>query len=164
MKLSIARWAALAVVLLGAVQLAAGGDAETDARDKFKALQSAIKAKDSAKIWALVSSDTQAAANKVAKGLQDKYAKADAAGKKQLEDSVVLPGAVLAKMTGQDYFKAKVFDEKYGEVADSKVDKVVVKGDKATVSYTEPDNDKRTLTFVRENNQWKAELKIVRAD
>jgi hypothetical protein len=167
---SIRWWSAGVVVLALAVGgrniSAAGGAEETEVRERFKQLQNAILAKDPPRIWSMISSKTQDAASKVAKGIQQKYAKADAAGKDKLEKAVGLSKDSLAKMAGPDYFKTLYAIEKYGELADpkTKIEKVVVKGDKATVHYIEPDNDKVTLVFVRQDKEWKAELKIGNVD
>jgi hypothetical protein len=157
---------AMALVVGGQYGTAAGGAEEAEVREKFKALQAAIRGKDAAKVWPLVSTKTQDGAGKIAKSVQDKYAKADAAGKVKLEKAIGLPADTLAKMTAMDYFKTPAFNEKYSELADAKtvIEKVVIKGDKATVHYVEPDNDKVTQLFVRQDKEWKAELKIEKLD
>jgi hypothetical protein len=171
MARSNVRWlvgSAIALAMaLGVMEVTAAGDgAEKEVRDRFKELQAAIRSKDSAKVWLMVSTKTQEGAAKVAKGIQDKYAKANDAGKAKLEKAVGLPKDTLAKMAGQDYFKTPAFIEKYGELADAKtvIEKVVIKGDKATVHYIEPDNDKVTVVLVRQDKEWKAELKIGSVD
>ena len=53
------------VIVAGDVR-AFGGDAEAAVKGQVKALQDAIKAKDAAKIWPLISTKTQMAADKIA--------------------------------------------------------------------------------------------------
>jgi hypothetical protein len=156
----------LALVVAGRGVTYAGGQAETDVRARFKQLQDAINAKDSAKVWAMSTTKTQEAATKVAKGIQDKFAKANDAGKDKLAKIVGLPKDAVAKMTGQDYFKTPAFNEKFSELADpkTKIEKVVLKGDKATVHFIEPDNDKVTIDFVVQDKEWKAEIKVRNLD
>jgi hypothetical protein len=147
-----------------AVAVVAGGNPENEIKDQWKELQTAIKGKDAAKIWPLASIKTQEAAEKIGKGIQEKYAKLDDAGKDKLAKAVGLPKDVLAKMSGQDYFKTAAFYEKYGEIDDSKIDKIVVKGDKATLHYEESDKDKRTLNFVLQDKKWRIDFQVGKVD
>jgi len=137
----------------------AGGD-EAAIRDNWKELQVAIAKKDTGKIWSLVSSKAKAEADKVAAEAKDEHAKLDAAGKAKQAKQTGVPAATLAKMTGQDYFKSSAFMEKYVEVSDSKIDKIVVSGDKATLHYIEEDMDKRQLEYVKQDNAWKADVVV----
>ena len=131
-----------------------GGD-EGPAREAFESLQQAIKAKDADKMWALLDEDSQADAEREAGGIRDAYAKADDAGKKELEKNLGLPGAKLAGLKGPGFLETRRFLGKYDEVADSKVEKVTVEKDRATVNYLEPDGDKEKFTLTRQQGKWK---------
>jgi hypothetical protein len=135
----------------------AAGD-EEDVRAAFTAFQAALKAGDSDKLWPLLDSASQAEAERVARTLKANYAKAK--DKAKLEKTFGLTAAELAGLTGKVYLKSKRFLGKYGEVPGSKVDKVAVEGDKATVFYTEEDGDKEKLSLVRQGGKWKFILKV----
>src|SRR5262249_49483167 len=103
-------------------------------------------------------SASQAEAERVARTLKANYAKAK--DKAKLEKTFGLTAAELAGLTGKVYLKSKRFLGKYGEVPGSKVDKVAVEGDKATVFYTEEDGEKENLSLVRQGGKWKFPLKV----
>ena len=66
----------------------------------------------------------------------------------------------MSKITGKLYLKAKPFLGKYREVPGSKIDKVTVEGDKATVHYTEDDGDKETLPLVKQDGKWRLSVAV----
>jgi hypothetical protein len=131
---------------------------EAPVRDTFTALQAALKARDGDKLWKLLDSESRAEAERAAKAVQTAYAKADPKEKSEQEKALGLPGAELAALTAADFLKTKRFHGKYEELSESKIDKVTVQGDKATVAYTEPDGDKEKLTLVRQEGQWSVSL------
>src|SRR5215471_16751396 len=120
------------------------GDKE-DVTRTFEAFQAALKAKDAAKIYPLLDNASQKAANTRALFIKAAYNKASAAQKAKWEKSLGLPGTELAKLTGQGFLKTKRFQAKYDEVPGSKIQKVTVQEDRATVFYIEPDEDKEKL-------------------
>jgi hypothetical protein len=131
---------------------------EEEVRQTFTALQKALKARDADKIWSLLDADSRADAEAAARTIREAYAKATPAERAEQEKALGLPGAELAKLDGPGFVKTKRFHGKHDEIPDSKIEKVVVQGDKATVHYIEPDDDKIKLPLVREKDQWKVYL------
>jgi hypothetical protein len=133
-------------------------DEEKAVRAQFVALQSAIEKKDADKLWALLDDKSHADAERAAKDIQTAHAKASDAEKTKQEEALGLTGADIAKLTGTSYLKSKRFQKRYHELPESKIEKVVVQGDNATVHYIEPDDDHEKLIFIRRDGQWKAWL------
>lgn len=127
---------------------------EGPVRESFVALQAALKARDGDKIWALLDGESRTEAERAAKAVQAAYAKADPTEKSAQEKALGLPGAELAGLTGAGFLKSKRFHGKYEELPESKIDKVTVQGDRATVAYTEADGDKEKLNLVRQDRRW----------
>lgn len=143
-----------------ALTVVAAGDAEADVRAKFGELQSAVKKNDTDKIWALLSDKSKATAEKTVKDIQAAHAKAGAKDKGDIEAALGLSAAEIAKLTAQGYLKTKRFRTKYDELPESKIEKVVVQKEDATVHFLEPDGDKERLIYLRQDGQWKAWLGI----
>jgi hypothetical protein len=144
-----------------ALPTAARADADEDAvREAFTAFQAAIKAGDPEKIWPLLDSTTQAAAERSAKILRENYGKAGDKEKAELEKTTGLSADELGKLAGKTYVKSKRFLAKHEEVPGSKITKVMVQGDKATVFYTEADGDKEKLPLVRQGGKWKLSVRV----
>jgi hypothetical protein len=137
--------------------------AEEQVRTAFAALQKAIRERSADQIWALLDEDSRADADRMADEWND-LAKADAPGIAKKLGLEARDLVKLDKLKGRIYLKSKHFCGKYDELADSKtkVDKVTVKGSEATVNYTEPDNDKETLTLIYVNGQWRVRLRMPR--
>jgi hypothetical protein len=150
----------LVVLALGAWGCSSkSADPEEEAvRKAFADFQAALKARDPEKIWGLLDDDSRAEADRAAKDIHDAYAKADAAGKAETEKALGLSAAELAALDGKGFLKTSRFHGKYHEVPDSKVEKVVVQGDKATLTYVEEDGDKEKLSFVKQAGQWKVSV------
>jgi hypothetical protein len=130
------------------------GDKE-DVRAAFQAFQAALKARDAAKVYALLDSASQAAANRAAQFVKTTYNKAADAQKAKMVKTLGLPGTELARLTGEGFLKTKTFQGKYDEIPGSKVQDVTVQGDRATVFYIEPDNDKEKLQLNRQKGKWR---------
>jgi hypothetical protein len=159
------RWISVCLFALTAMAgvsaaLPVGDDAEAKVRAKFKDMQAAVKSRDPEKIWALLNDKSKTTAEKFVKDVQAAHAKAGAKDKTEMEDALGLKGEEIAKLTAMGYLKTKRFQKKYEEMPDSKVEKVVVQGDNATVHFLEPDGDKEKLIFVRQDGQWNAWLGI----
>src|SRR5205823_652580 len=120
---------------------AAAKGEEEPARQTFVALQAALKAKDADQLWAMLDTESQADAERAAKVVQEAYTKATPDAKAEQEKALGLSGAELGALTGKGFLKTKRFLGKYDEVIDSKIDKVTVQGDTATVNYIESDGD-----------------------
>jgi hypothetical protein len=147
----------LLVVTLGFVvrsQLLASD--EDDVRQSFASLQKAIKARDAEKIWGLIDDDSQTDANRAAKAVQAAFGKTK--DKADFAKRYGLTAAELADMNGKLFIKSNRFHGKYYEIPGSKIDTIVVKGNKARVNYTEDDGDKEKLSLVRIKSQWKVTL------
>jgi hypothetical protein len=132
-------------------------------REAFTALQSSLKARDADKLWKLLDSESQADAERAAQAVQAAYAKADAKEKSEQDKALGLPGDQLAGLTAVGFLKSTRFHGKYDELSESKIDKVTIQGDKATVAYTEPDGDKEKVSLVRQDGQWKVSLPMPKA-
>lgn len=135
-------------------------DQEPVLRAKFAELQAAVKAKDTGRIWALLSDKSKTEADRIAKDVQAAYAKADAKEKAALEDALGMKAAEIEKLTGQGYLKSKRFEKKHDELPESKIEKVVMQEEGGVVHFLEPDGDHEKLTLVREDGQWKIWLGI----
>jgi hypothetical protein len=151
--------------VLGATLLAAPVWARADAdedkvKEAFAALQAGIKAGDVDKLWPLLDTTTQKAVEKAATALAAEYDKAKPEGKAQLEKLFGLSAEEMGKLKTEPklFVKTKRFIGKWHEVPGSKVDKVTVSDDKATLNYTEDDGDKEKLEFVKQDGKWKAVL------
>jgi len=136
---------------------AAKGD-EEQVRQVFVSLQEALKAKEADKLWAMLDTESQSDADRAAKSVQDAYTKATPEAKAEQEKALGVSGNELTAMNGKAFLKTKRFLGKYDEVADSKIDKVTIQGDTATVNYIESDGDKVKLNLVRQGGQWKVSL------
>ncbi len=158
-------------ILLGAVAVGCSTSAdrpgakaasqdEEQVRQTFVAYQAALKARDGDKLWSLIDSDARADAEKAAKDAQAAYDKASPEEKPERVKAMGLTKAEMAKLTGPLFLKSNRFHGKYAEVEDSTIDKIEVQGDKATVFYTEPDQDKEKLTLVRQDGKWKVSVKM----
>lgn len=131
---------------------------EEQVRQVFLDFQSALKARDPDKVWALLDADSQAEAERAAQAIQAAYAKATAAEKAEMEKALGLDGKELAALKGPGFLKSKRFHGKYDEVPESKLEKVTVQGDAASVNYTEPDGDKEKFSLVRQEGHWKLSI------
>lgn len=137
---------------------AAQGKDEEPVTAAFAALQAALKAKDGEKILALLDDESREEAERVAKAMRDGYAKATPAERGDVEKTLGLSAAELGSLNAAGFLKSKRFRGTYDEVSESKIEKVTVQGDKATVTFVEPDGDKERLSFVRKGGEWKASL------
>jgi hypothetical protein len=131
------------------------GADEKEVRQAFADFQKALEAKDGDKVWSLLDADSQADAEREARAVRADHGKAGDAQKKEMEKKLGLPGNELAKLKGSGFLKTRRFVGKYDEVPESKVDKIVIQGDRATLHYIEPDNDKEKFSLVREKGKWK---------
>lgn len=155
-------------VLLVSILFAAGSMAhaaqnkdEDAVREAWTALQAAIKAKDGDKIWALLDKDTQGDVERAAKKVQSVYKKANDKQKEQQEKFLGLSAAELGgDLKPALLLKSRPFIGKYHEIPDSKVTGITVQGDKATLNYLEPDNDKEKLSYSRQDGKWKAAMPL----
>jgi hypothetical protein len=135
-------------------------DDEPQLRARFDQFQKALREQDSERLWTMLSSQTQADAERVARSLHVEYEKADAATKAQLVKELGLPDAKLAQLTGRDLVKTKPFQKRYEEVREGKYEKASVQGDNATVHFRDEEGDQEKLILLREEGQWKLWLKI----
>jgi hypothetical protein len=138
-------------------QSSSAGDEKT-VKESFEAFQAALKVQDADKLWSLLDSDGRADAERAATAIREAYAKASAEQKAEQEKALGLPGAELAELSGKGFLKTKRFHGKYDEVPESKISKITIKGDAATVDYVEADGDKEKLQLVRQEGAWKLSL------
>jgi hypothetical protein len=150
--------ACFASLLLTRETQSAQGKAEDEIKEAFGQLQGALKAKDAAKIWALLDSDTQTDAEKAAKKVKAAYQKANDKEKTEHEKNLGLAAEDFAKLDGPLLIKTKRFLGKYDEIPGSKITGVTVQGESATLNYLEADGDKEKLTYARQSGKWKVAL------
>src|SRR5262249_50402162 len=131
---------------------------EDQVREAFAVFQTALKARDADKLWTLLYTESQGDADRAAQAGKVAYEKAGADDKAEQEKALGLAGAELSSLSGRGFLKTKRFHGKYDEVPESKVDKITVQGDSATVTYIEPDGDKEKITLVRQEGRWKITL------
>ena len=171
------RWGGAAVVLatlaVGCSKTPTGTKREQDeeqVRGKFVALQGALKAliakpdgADTRAVFDLLHTDSQLDADRVAKSVSERYAKADDAAKAKMAEKLGMPGDQVATLSGPNYLRSKVFlSGKTAEIPGSKFDKINFERDKAWVHYIEDDGDREKLELAREDRQWKIILPIPR--
>jgi hypothetical protein len=137
-------------------------DEETAVCQAFAESQETVKAGDADKLWTLLSGKSQADVERAAQAVREAYAKASPEEKAREEKELELSGPELAGLTGKGFLKTERFRRKIKDLPGSKIDRVVVEGDNATVHYTEPDGDKEKAIFLRENGHWKAWLTMPR--
>jgi hypothetical protein len=131
---------------------------EAAVRARFAELQAG--AKDDEKVWALMDEMSKAAAEKKAQQVREEVAKLDAGGKALAEKDYGLSAAELAKVTGKGLLKTKKMRHELEEMAESRLDKVVIGADDATVHFVEPNGKEERLRFVRRGGQWQAWMTI----
>jgi hypothetical protein len=129
-------------------------------REKFMELQAMIKTQDAVKLWAMLDTKSQADAAREAKNVQALYAQATAEEKRKQEESLGLTGSDMTQPIGLWVLKTKQFHQKYGELAESKIEKMAVEGNSGTLHYSEADGDQEKLIFLREDGQWKVWLSM----
>jgi hypothetical protein len=131
-------------------------------RQAFTNLLAAVKTKDTDKLWALLSTKSRDDAERIAKTLREAYAKAGADDKAKQEKATGLSDTDLKDLTGKGYLKSQPFQRRYHDLPGSKLERLVVSGDNATVYYTETDGDKEKCIFLRQDGRWMAWLSIPR--
>ena len=129
---------------------------------KFKELQAAVQAKDADKLWDLLSSKSRNDAEKTAREMRESYAKASPIERSKQEKTLGLNGKDISQLTGKEFLKSATVWKKLRELPESKIARVVIGSDNATVHYLETDGDKEKLIFVRQDNEWKAWLILPR--
>ena len=137
--------------------------AEEQVKEAFRALQTAIKEKDADKIWNLLDKDSQSDAEREAKAAKEVYGKLGDKDKTDYEKRLNLTDKELADLTGKLYVKSEVFYKKHHEIPDSKLEKVSVSGDAASLNFIEPDDDNVKISLTRDKGQWKFSMKIPKA-
>jgi hypothetical protein len=159
-------WAGLLLVVIGSgcstpktTEAPAAGD-DASVRERFAELQAALKSSDVDKLWMLLADKSRADAERIAKGIQQAYAEAGPQAKAEQETALGLTGTELAGLTGKGVLKNERFRKKFHEVPDSKIVKVEVHGDSATLYYLEPDDEEEKIIFLRQKGQWKAWLTV----
>jgi hypothetical protein len=156
-------------------------DADTDSpeqaavRQEFNRLKAAIAAlkegKDTDSVWDFLGAESQADAEREAKVVKAAYAKLADKDKVDLEKKMALSAKELADMNGKYYLKSQRFQSKHQKIPDSRVSKITITGETATLVFIEPDNNSVTATLVRQKavpqqpllDKWKFNLDIPKA-
>jgi hypothetical protein len=137
---------------------------EEEIKAGFASLQSAIKAKDADKIWSMLAQDSRADTEREAKATKEAFAKLDDKDKAGFEKKIGLASAAINGIDGKLYVKSNFFfSGEVDEMPDSKLDKVVMSGESATVHYTEEKGGKEKLPVVREEGKWKFAVPVPKA-
>ena len=131
------------------------GAEQEKVKQVFVSFQKVLKDADAEKIWAILEADSQADAERKAETIRDIMATGSDAEKAEMERKLGLPGADLAAVKGVGFLKTKRFLGKYADVIDSKIEKIVVTGDRAVVSYIEEDGDRASFDLHRRGDDWK---------
>ncbi len=126
----------------------------------FKDFQQAFEDRKAERMWTLLDSSTQAAAERAAEQHRAAYAKESGAEKTAREKKLGLAGDAIATLTGASYLNAKPFRTKYHDVPEYKIAKFAVTGEKATIDLLADDGDKDTFELVRHGDAWKLVLAI----
>jgi hypothetical protein len=155
-----ALYAAVSLAAILLVASAVQADDDQDVKSAFQAFQGALKLADCDKLWSLLDTKALEEADTYAKTVQAAYGKSNDDERAKLEKALGLSADEMSKLTGKLYVKSKPFRNKYREVPGSKIDKVSVEGDRATVNYTEEDNDKEKLELVRQDGKWKLSIPV----
>jgi hypothetical protein len=173
------RWGGAAVLVaalaVGCSRTPSGTQLEQDegqVREKFVALQGALKAllakpdgADTRALWDLLHTDSQLDADRVAKSVSERYAKADDGTKATMAEKLGMAGDKIATLSGPNYFRSKAFlSGRISEIPGSKLDKITFERDKAWVHYVEDDGDHEKLELAREDRVWKIILPIPRLE
>jgi hypothetical protein len=144
-----------------AANRAVADDAEA-LRKKFEEVASAVKDKDADKLWDLLSTKSQKDAETIAVTVREAYAKANAEEKRKLEEFTGLKANEISQLTAKGYVKGQSVWRKYHDLPGSKITRVDVAGDNATVRFLESDGDAEKMLFVKQANEWKAWLILPR--
>jgi uncharacterized protein YdbL (DUF1318 family) len=144
------------------------GDADSDIRKSFAALQTAIKERSGEKTWELLNSESRQDSDRVAKAIQESFTKAEASKKQELAKKVGLPEEALKDLTGKKLLESELFYrfDEHDELPEvNGVEKVDVKGSTAKVAFKDPDNPETTmqLSATREDGRWRFQVAIPKA-
>jgi hypothetical protein len=160
-------WAALAAVAAGCGERPASpatsaqaGASEAQVREAFGRLQTAIKARDAARVWDLLDKRSREDARGASEEVRAAYDKAAPRERAKMANAFGLSEKDLAMLQGPDFLKTHTFWDKYEEFADGVVDRVSTESSAATVYFREPDGDREKLVFVLQDGGWKAWLKM----
>jgi hypothetical protein len=139
---------------------AAAAAAEAQVREAFARLQTAIKARDAAKVWALLDKPSREEAERAAQETRTAYDKAAPQERTRQAQKLGVSEDELAKLSGRGSLKTHIFWDKFGEFEEGVVDRVSVDSTGASVYLHMPDGDKEKLAFVQEDGVWKVGLKM----
>src|SRR5262245_48906484 len=124
----------------------------------FEEFQKAFEQRQSDRMWALLDTSTQSAAERLAEANRTAYATEAAAERTERAKKLGLSAGEIAKLTGAGYLDSKPFRTKYRDVPEYKVVKSAVDGDKARIDLLADDGDKATFELVRSGGAWKFQL------
>jgi len=152
-------------------------EAEGAVEQAFTRLQADIAALQEKKrrvddpIWDLLGPESQADAEREAKVVKAAYAKLAEKDKGNLEKKLALSAKELGNMDGKHYVKSQPFLANYQKVPESKVSKITVTGEKATLEFVQPDKTSVTVNLTRHKSaegqplldKWRFNLEIPQA-
>lgn len=137
---------------------------DIEVEQAFQKLQKVIEREDAAGIWALLTKDARDDAEREARAMKEGFLAMSDTNKPAYEKKSRLSAEELAKMTGQTYLKsAFFFTGEVEELTESKLDRIVVTGDTATVYYVEDNGEKERLPAAREEGLWRFAMPIPKA-
>jgi hypothetical protein len=117
------------------------------------------------KLWLILAEESLAEADKRAKSFRAEFAKLD---KDEQQEQARKWGAtadqIRERLSGQGYLgitHGEIY-KRYWMIVGAPAEDITIKGDEATVYYApdESDRDKKSVTFVREDGEWKAVLHV----
>jgi len=122
-------------------------------------------------IWDLLAPESQADAEREAKAVKTAYARLAEKDKANLEKKLALSAKELADMTGKQYVKSQPFLDKYQKLPQSKLGKITITGEKATLEFVQPDKTTVTVNLTRHKSaegqplldKWRFNLEIPQA-
>jgi hypothetical protein len=160
-------WDKKLIALLASICIALSADQvmaqDSEAlRKQFAEVQKAVQSKDAGKLWELLGSKSQGDAEKIAREIRETFAKGTAEEKRKQAETLGLDAKDLNQLTGKAYLMSAPVWRKLKELPESKIARIVLTGDNATLHYLETDGDKEKMIFVRQGNDWKAWLILPR--
>ena len=117
------------------------------------------------KLWMILAEESLAEADKRAKSFRAEFAKLD---KEEQQEQARQWGAtadqIRERLNGQGYLgiRHEEIYKRYWMMVGAPVEDITPKGDEATVYYSpdDSDRDKKSVTFVREDGEWKVVLHV----
>jgi hypothetical protein len=139
---------------------AAPVDEEPAVRARFEELQEALKGSDPERVNQLLTIESQADAQGVARFVRAKFAQADDETRKRYRADLDITPDEMMRFNGPLFFKTRPFRERYKEIRDGKFERASIQGDNAKLYYRDDEGEQEKLILIRENGEWRFWLKM----